>query len=128
MEAALSKVNEFDSGTTIVGSVYVAPSPYPYAPDWRRLMYYLPEYRVLMLQVNAGESYLDAKDHSFSAVDGSFITMDEDVTKAIFIGMKPARASVELVPVQEISGYAPVNVANIPPAGWIEVGPFRFAK
>ena len=42
--------------------------------------------------------------------------------------MKPARASVELVPVQEISGYAPVNVANIPPAGWIEVGPFRFAK
>ncbi|MHB1326128.1 MAG: ArnT family glycosyltransferase [Thermoleophilia bacterium] len=128
MEATLSKVNEYDPATTIVGSVYVAPSPYPYAPDWRRLMYYLPEYRVLMLRVNTGNGYSEAQDHFYNAIEGSNINIDDDVTKTIFIGVKPAPASVELVPVQVIPGYALITVATIPPEGSIQAGPFRFAR
>lgn len=128
LEAALSKINEYDPATTIVGSVYVASSPYPYAPDWRRLMYYLPEHRVLMLQVNSGNGYSIAQDHYFYPVEGSNIGIDDNISKTIFIGVKPAPASVELVPVQEIPGYALITVATIPPEGSIQAGPFCFAR
>jgi MFS family permease len=128
MEAVLAKVNEYDPANTIVGSVYVAPTPYPYAPDWRRLMYYLPEYRVLMLQVNSGNGYSVAHDHFFNPVEGNEINIDEDVTKTLFIGVKPVPASVELVPVQQIPGHAPITVATIPLDGSIQAGPFHFVK
>jgi len=128
LEAALSKINEYDPANTIVNSVYVAPSPYPYAPDWRRLMYYLPEYRVLMLQINSGDGYSIAQNHYFSTVAGSNIPVDENITKAIFIGVKPSPATVELVAVQEIPSYALINEAAIPSEGSTRIGPFNLTR
>lgn len=104
-EAALSAVKNFDPDTTIVGSISVYPSPHPYSPDWRQLMYYLPEYRVLNL-TRPGD---DSGDYT-----------EEGFRQVLLIGtMEPGQSSAELAPVQEIPGYAPIAVTRIPPDGGI---------
>lgn len=126
-ESILATVKQFSPETTIVGSIYVAPSPYPYAPDWRRLMYYLPNYRVLMLRVDSGDGYLEARNHLENISDDVQVTVDNEVTRALFIGVKP-KTSVDLATLKDTPGNAMITAAEIPPGGWIGIGPFYFGN
>jgi hypothetical protein len=70
MDAAVAAVRRFDPENTIVLGYFTTTT----AIDWRHLMFYLPEYRVMGLTFNSA-SYFDFTNHAGSVNSGGDIAL-----------------------------------------------------
>lgn len=127
MAAAVKAVRQFEPENTLVVSIY----PFePYAADWRRLMYYLPEYRVVMLRMDSGHGYHDAIHHTHVVKSGSEIPISETLTRIVFVGtvpqLEPATASP--VPIGDKTALVPISTVTMPESGNFKVGNYKFMR
>ncbi|MHB1390558.1 MAG: hypothetical protein ACYCXF_04885 [Thermoleophilia bacterium] len=83
MEAALAQVRSFDQNSTVV-ICNVTDNIF----DWRRLMYYLPEYRVIGLHLVDGSTepkFTEAINHNDRQAT-RLIELQPQLTRLVFVG------------------------------------------
>lgn len=89
----LDAVREFDPHKTMV--VGINP-PDRLAADWRRLLYYLPEYQTVWLLSLPDGGYLVTTEHYFYRKRGQKqVTVPEDYTDVLFVNIEPDKISRE---------------------------------
>lgn len=133
MEAALGQIRGFDHDSTVV-ICNVSDNVF----DWRRLMYYLPEYRVIGLNLLDGSiqaSYIEAMNHTERVSSGK-IEMQPQVQRLVFVGQDLDFNVFSLASNQEIvrklplvfpDRYAPSFYAVVEPLpDGFQLGPYLF--
>lgn len=99
--------------------------------DWRRLMYYLPEYRVVGLIVSgpwAGKEYLDANNHEMRVQQSSEIDLLPGQQQALFIDVVPEGGDVtsKTIVFSQDNSIMPISVVNLTKGIAFKVGFYYF--
>lgn len=124
---ALDITRSYPPEDTLV--VIPRPSSSPWQPNWRSFMYYLPQYRVLMLRMDySGRPCLDGKNHVRGPIDGIDMSYKNE-TRVLIFGLDPDKIGkeIKLQPVEADPLMEPVFVAQIPPGGF-SIDKYRFSR
>lgn len=125
MEATLDSIRKLPADSFEVVSFY--PYIEPYTPDWRQLMYYLPEYRVIRLKMDIpGGDYLAGEGRWHVYFEGWDVTVEPDTRGLVFVGLDPTWSFVTHRRVPGDESRAPVTSAELPPEGEIRIGGYTF--
>ncbi len=80
----IDEVRRFEPGDTMIVNAY----PYDLKiTDWRRTLYYLPEFRDAILWMTSGAEYSVAWHHTVEKRMTTSVTVDGDVRQILFIGL-----------------------------------------
>lgn len=125
MDATLASVRQAPAGRTDVVSVY--PWRTRYTPQWRQLMYYLPEYRVIKLNLDyPGGDMLIANDHKHKTITGWEVLVPPETSTLVFVGLDPDQTDLGLERVAGDVSQTPVTIAEMPATGSIRVNRYTF--
>ncbi|MHB8858392.1 MAG: ArnT family glycosyltransferase [Thermoleophilia bacterium] len=81
--AAVDAVKRFDPVSTVI---VTTTEPFtPYIADWRRLMYYLPEYDTIMLRRQAGAGFLVGFEHQYEDSGMPFVPLPHDSQQVLLL-------------------------------------------
>jgi hypothetical protein len=95
--------------------------------DWRRLMYYFPDYHVYPLHVdNPTAGYCDSIHHYYRPIDSREIPLPASITQLIFFKMDTSPTLAK--PIPETSSGVAITIAEVPASGSLKVGAFTFSK
>lgn len=125
--ATLGIISRFDPESTLVVSTYPFEGP---GDHWRRLVYYLPEYRIVMLSMGSEQGgYHDGKNHVTKWIaDETDIQVSQEITQSVFLGVgqndTPTR--LELVPFNDTDTR--IYSVELPEAGSIKVGKYNLNR
>lgn len=133
--AAIDAVEQYDPETTVV-VCNIADNVF----DWSRLMYYLPEYRVIgihLLDGIGGGAYKDGIDHENLTQGGGTIELAPEVERLVFIGQDINQDYLELSddvvvkqgPLVQPDRFAPSLIAVIEPLDEsLQLGIYTFRR
>lgn len=125
MDATLASIRQSPAGRADVVSLY--PYRARYTPDWRQLMYYLPEYRVIRLNMDRpGGDYLVGYDHHHEYNAGWEVQVPPVTGSLLFIGLDPLETDAILIRVPGDISQTPVTSTEMPSTGEIRVGGYAF--
>ncbi|MBI5871283.1 MAG: DUF2723 domain-containing protein [Actinobacteria bacterium] len=128
IDIAISAVSIHDPERTLV---VTSVEPFsPFAADWRRLMYYLPEYRIVMIKTGIWKGFLEGENHVYMESGAPLVTVPEQYTQVLFVELgQPDGYPVQLSPVTD-DGAALLQsgIVDFPPEGRLKVGQYTFSR
>lgn len=95
--------------------------------DWRRLMYYFPDYHVYPIRIDdPANGYCDSFHHYYVPVNSRNVALPKPVKQLIFFKMdtSPTKAT----PVTGTSAPPAITRADVPENGSLRVGAFTFTR
>ncbi|MHB8792144.1 MAG: protein O-mannosyl-transferase family [Thermoleophilia bacterium] len=128
IDIAISAVSIHDPEITLV---VTGVQPFsPYAADWRRLMFYLPEYRIVMIKTGIWKGYLEGEAHTFRESGTNLITVPEKYRQVLFVELdQPDGYPVQLSPVTyDGAALLQSGIIDFPPEGRLQVRQYTFSR
>ena len=112
-------IHNYDPADTVV----IATVP----ADWRRLMYYLPKYEIVLLKQDLGSGYFLGQNGHSGFYDGTEINLPKGTKHTLFVELNPSTADFQLSPVQGIPTAVQIRVADIAPGRPLHAAPYTIA-
>ncbi|RJQ42408.1 MAG: hypothetical protein C4534_10315, partial [Gaiellales bacterium] len=119
---AINIVRRYDPSTTVV-VVYERMGL-----EWRRLMYYLPEFRIIGLDSQSNKYYYDARWHVMDTPHSADVPLDRRITTILFFGFEPELAGGEIKPELNREGHLEFVETETPEGTSFRIGLYRFVR
>jgi len=117
--AAVAVIKQFDpeKSSVVVGVL----------SDWRKLMYFLPDYHLFMLRMDTGEEPADAFEHYYSVDESTSVELPALDEQLVFISLDPGKLP-GLMPANG-SEKTDISISSVRLTGDnVQVGPYTFLR
>jgi len=92
-------------------------------------MYYLPEYRIVMLKTGIWRGFLVGEDHVYVESGNPLVTVPEKYQQLLFLDVgQPDGYPVQLSPVTDYGALLNSGIVDFPPEGRLKVGQYTFSR
>jgi len=117
--AAVATMRQFDPEKTSIAVGVLS--------DWRKLMYFLPDYHLIMLRMDTGAEPTDAYGHYYSVDESTTVELPPRDEQLVFVNLDPGK----------MTGLTPVNgdektdirISSVRLTGdSVQVGPYTFVR
>ncbi|MHB1390559.1 MAG: ArnT family glycosyltransferase [Thermoleophilia bacterium] len=131
LDAWVPVVERSDAGSTLV--ISIRPMDYGYFGSYsRQLIFYLRDYRVLWLQLDAKRPphmFQNLRELYSANDDPNDVSIPDQITSVIFVGADPQELDHNLKPVLVSKvGDMPLTVGEFPSQGALKIGPYTIRK
>ena len=122
MNATIDTASRFDPGNTVL--VTTAEPFTPFIADWRRLMYYLPDYTTVMLRKEPGGGFLIGFEHEYTDRRAPVFQLPSNAKQILLMETHPAQNIFprNLTPVDSNGTGVYMSLLDIPPDGRLQIG------
>ncbi len=126
LRQTVDDVRRYNPGNTVVVTSTVPFTPF--IADWRRLMYYLPEYTVIMVRTDPWSGFLSGVDHTFIDSGSRMVPLPAGARRLLLLEKHlPEEVSAPVTSLNSSGTDLFMSEIEVPPDGEVVIGKYRFA-
>ncbi len=101
----------------------------PFIADWRRLMYYLPEYNVIMVKADPWPGFMSGHEHTYSKSGKTVVPIPDNAVDMLLLENHPPEAVTTGITAVDSKGTGLViSMIPLPSGGGLSVGNYKFIR